>query len=599
MESPETITGDDLLALIAASEEALRVDRELAQANKLAKYKPQVDPDPANPCTPPFLFFRARYNAGIVAVWRKRTNAWTFTTRGDSSSRPSMYAFHEWDSQMGEDAVEWVPLKWRSFTNDSYAGVRRVQYDRYSTRGSRAACDHGLMSPEPGDTTVMFHGMTCSNAYSFSRAKANYKQWAVEIRNALDGYDDLNWGRQRDQIDDLKTFSGGISGGSMKAKFVSAVNEAFSNVTGDGDVLVHCSCGDVEFYGEEITDHRGNSYCGSCANDLREIDGEMYSEDDCYYWGSDGEYHTEEEPEDDDYTPSSDYIESWGRSTDCMKHDRSFEPSPAGDLLMGIELEVESNRNSFSEAVDDTHYHFNGESQYAMFKRDGSLSDSGFEIVTAARKLGDHIEKFSTWSPHSSLRAWDPGTCGLHVHIDSRGFNALTLGKFLMLINEHGNKGLIKRIAGRHPLDGGNAQSYCAASDQSILENPSKALKGNHTSRYRMVNLCNLGYEERGRLKVTNVERDCKGSYSTIELRIFRGTLRKERLLAQLEFTHAAIMFCRTASWSQLNEGAFKSWLTTMAGTYKSLAHWYGINVPKAKPGATASRRVDETSEAA
>ena len=68
-----------------------------------------------------------------------------------------------------------------------------------------------------------------------------------------------------------------------------------------------------------------------------------------------------------------------------------------------------------------------------------------------------------------------------------------------------------------------------------------------------------------------------------MELRIFRASLKKERLLAQIEFTHAAVTFCRTASWHQLSGDDFKAWLATGAALqYKNLARWFGVRVPKA-----------------
>ena len=61
------------------------------------------------------------------------------------------------------------------------------------------------------------------------------------------------------------------------------------------------------------------------------------------------------------------------------------------------------------------------------------------------------------------------------------------------------------------------------------------------------------------------------------ELRIFRASLKKERLLAQIEFTHASVMFCRVASWRDLNGTSFVKWLKTVAGQYPALVKWYGV----------------------
>jgi hypothetical protein len=91
-----------------------------------------------------------------------------------------------------------------------------------------------------------------------------------------------------------------------------------------------------------------------------------------------------------------------------------------------------------------------------------------------------------------------------------------------------------------------------------------------------MVNMCNLGSREAKRLGLS-MDNSYNGKYNTVELRIFRASLKKERLLAQIEFTHAAVMFCRVASWRDLNGTSFVKWLKTVAGQYPALTKWYGV----------------------
>ena len=106
------------------------------------------------------------------------------------------------------------------------------------------------------------------------------------------------------------------------------------------------------------------------------------------------------------------------------------------------------------------------------------------------------------------------------------------------------------------------------------MENPSKALKGKSMNRYYMVNTTCLRPSEASRLGVQYVG---ERSFNTIELRVFRASLKKARLLAQIEFTHAAVMFCRVASMRDLNEQGFLTWLKSTDNRYPHLADWYGI----------------------
>ena len=316
-------------------------------------------------------------------------------------------------------------------------------------------------------------------------------------------------------------------------------------------------------------------------------DNYVYVEDQEEYWHSNNAYYhesrdayysyEEEEDDDDDYGGTTGLLNSWGASCRHLAHDRSFTPTASGDFTMGIELEVEAT-DGRSSALRACNEYFNSSRQYAMFKKDGSLSeDDGFEIVTAARRMDDHIKVFGAWEPEG-ITSWDAGNCGMHVHIDSRAFSALTLGKFLMFYNQPGNAAFIRGIAGRHPDDGGAAGQYAGAIKGQATESPTQVKScTENRSRYVMVNVTNLNIDEQQRLSV-ETSRDCKGSYSTVEVRIFRGTLRKARLLAQIEFAHAAVAFCRAASWQELDGAAFKHWLGTPGGQqYKNLRKWYGI----------------------
>lgn len=300
------------------------------------------------------------------------------------------------------------------------------------------------------------------------------------------------------------------------------------------------------------------------------------------------------EPDDDDSDSNHSRTDSlMSYSTNVLDHlnrDTSFISAPFGNFLLGVEFELVT-RDSMSEAVDDVRRQLGEE--YCVCKSDGSLPDGGFEIVTAPRALDEHIERFSKWQVSSDYSAWKNGRCGMHVHIDSRAFTSLTLGKFIMLINTEANAEFIRKIAGRHPLMDAQARSYCRTESQSELTNPSKALKGKSSDRYTMVNIANLKRAEAKRLGVPTYD---SGRYNTVELRIYRASLKKERLLAQLEFTHAAVMFCRVASMRDLDGVSFLKWLKTTDNRYPHLADWYGVRRrPTAKNAEPTEVKCEDT----
>ena len=348
--------------------------------------------------------------------------------------------------------------------------------------------------------------------------------------------------------------------------------------------------------------------CDSCYEDNVvdcEDGGYQTWRDDLYYHESDGNYYTYEEDDVDDYDSDNNDNEpnqlmSYSTNVlDILEPDISINSSTHGDFRMGIELEMCTRDMSVNSAVQDVRARLGEE--YCIVKSDGSLPNNGMEIVSAPRGLAEHIRRFTAWDIDSDYRAWNTGKCGMHIHVHSKAFTGLTLGKFLMLVNSDENAVFIRQIAGRHPLHDSQARDYCASEQQAILDNPLHAIKGKYSSRYRMVNCENLTRAERDRLGLTC---DIGKSFNTIELRIFKASLKKTRLLAQIEFTHALVMFCRVASWRDLNQNEFKAWhenrdlkqpsfikwLKSTNNQYPNLCDWYGIRRrPNAKNSAPAS----------
>jgi hypothetical protein len=361
--------------------------------------------------------------------------------------------------------------------------------------------------------------------------------------------------------------------------------------------ITHCDCGHLEYNDNthEVGRRNSDTWCDNCfSEDAVYIENrdEYWSRDDAYYHESDGCYYSYEEEDeyddDDDSNQDKDSLMSYSTNVlNFLSKDTTITSSPHGEFLMGVEFEMELKEgNSVNNAVADVRAQL-GE-DYCVCKSDGSLGSYGLEIVTAPRGLAEHIKRFKGWDVKSHYRAWDTKRCGLHVHIDSHAFTQMTLGKFLMLINSESNVEFIRKIAGRHPHTDDQARSYCASEHQSILVNPKKAVKDKSHERYRMVNLQNLGCKESKRLTGMAAY---EGKYDTVELRIFRASLNKSRMLAQIEFTHACVNFCRVASWRDLNQVSFVKWLKTVSSLYPNLADWYGVRRRNTKVTAESQCR--------
>jgi len=373
----------------------------------------------------------------------------------------------------------------------------------------------------------------------------------------------------------------------------SHITNAFEAIAAMGDMdIVHCDCGHYED-SNNTHDVRNDTWCDSCFDDNAvyvEDQDEYWPRDDAYYCESDDNYYSYERDEDDNDDDDDDRdqpVMAYSANVlNILGRPSTIVSSHFGEFTMGVELEMSSGDENYEDSACSVRSLLGDD--YCVIKHDGSLPHNGFEIVTVPHGLSVHIEKFKNWAINPAYRAWNTGKCGMHVHLDSRAFTQMTLGKFLMFINSQGNVDFIRKIAGRHPSVDDQARSYCAAEHQSVLVNPKQAVKGKSGERYRMVNMQNLGSREAVRLGLS-MDNSYNGKYNTVELRIFRASLKKERLLAQIEFTHASVMFCRVASWRDLNGKSFVKWLKTVAGQYPALTKWYGVrNVHTSSPTVIA-----------
>ena len=244
----------------------------------------------------------------------------------------------------------------------------------------------------------------------------------------------------------------------------------------------------------------------------------------------DGNYYEEQGHPRCAYQNGSDHVRSY-----------SYKPRPrfygTGDVFMGIELEVECESDECRYYDDDydeyqrnedgcshtsiPHRYLGGR---AYYKEDGSL-DNGFEIVTHPHTLEEYQNNvdwgFLRELSREGVRSWDNDNCGLHVHISKSGFerdrddtinsHAIRFTKFIYDNEEH-----VCKIAGRR-------SSYALFGDKGKIV--SKVKSGRQTdNRYSAVNVENS---------------------NTYELRVFKGSLRKARVLSAIEFSHAVLEHTR------------------------------------------------------
>ena len=311
---------------------------------------------------------------------------------------------------------------------------------------------------------------------------------------------------------------------------------------GGVDNFTFCDSCDTMVHNHNTGTYRDERYCSSCISE------HVYDCDEC---GS----------------------EVWsGRGHDCEENERNniihsygYKPNPIffgkGSYHMGFELEVETRTISRHEGAQMAQDILGN---HAYMKSDGSLND-GFEIVTHPHTLEYYQEKFE-WSVLTKLkrnghRSWDTTTCGLHVHVSREAFGGQVEWntnpqdimhmqahqlRFMKLIYD--NERQVARIAGRP------SNSYASFSDKG-----------------RLVRKVKHGQSRDGHCAAVNTE-----NYATIEIRVFKGSLRKERVLSALEFVTAGVEYTRdlkvTGTNTALSWLRFAAYVSNESVKYPNLA---------------------------
>lgn len=193
--------------------------------------------------------------------------------------------------------------------------------------------------------------------------------------------------------------------------------------------------------------------------------------------------------------------------------------------VYGVELEIEPRSGSSQSAVLNAL----GHNERDFFcKADGSL-DSGVEIVTVPGTLEWHTGHFC-WPgllrPVLNIAMAGARTrrCGMHIHVNRGCLSQLTLAKLMLCVNDPGMKPVIILLAQRDPTSWARL----------IKKEWSNALRpGPDASRYQAINL----------------------TRQTAEFRIFRSSLRADRVLKNIEAVDALIQWCRDTSAAKIVDG--------------------------------------------
>ena len=278
----------------------------------------------------------------------------------------------------------------------------------------------------------------------------------------------------------------------------------------------------------------GTSYCDSC-----------------------GEYY---------YNGCQDHDENGDDLNARVIHDYSYRPDAIfhstdkeARLFFGMEIEVEAKNGDRSTQANGAERAQQLEPlDIAYLKSDGSLM-CGFEIVTHpmtydyfTNEIPEFWDTLTDLKDRYDMKSWATRTCGLHIHISRTGFNGgAHLHRFLKLVYD--NQRLYEAIAGR------SSDQWAKFTDntnwQGVKSYADKVNNGRNTDRYSAINCQNR---------------------ETVEMRIFKGSLKESFVRSALDLAHASVEYTRGLSVRDVRQGAlsesnFMTYIQDNAVLYSNL----------------------------
>lgn len=276
-----------------------------------------------------------------------------------------------------------------------------------------------------------------------------------------------------------------------------------------GDYSCCENCGELFYVHDDgwYGEYEGETLCRSCAENM-EDEGEIRS----YYYKPDPKFFIGE----GDYS----YDEEGGK------------------LYLGIELEVDGDHpGRFSTELVDAL------GSYVYVKHDGSL-DNGAEVVTHPLESNfalewDGWEKIRAIALDNGMESHNPGTCGLHIHLNRLFFGKTELqrdyaiSKLIYVFDKFEDD--LMKFSRRRSAD---VSQWCRF--------PHGDMQPEDDEIKRKDKLKNVSYT---RYTAINLQNE-----NTVEVRLWRGTLNLDTLFATIDFTQALARFVKHEDYPVIDE---------------------------------------------
>lgn len=334
------------------------------------------------------------------------------------------------------------------------------------------------------------------------------------------------------------------------------------------DEIVRCLSSGCEYPGEYTNDYRDGLFCEPCNDAI--IDRYYESDDD----NDDDDNDYEGVIHSYSYKPRPSFMRSDGthsayvnRLPEIVGKDGLTRMNPRTTLTMGFELETQFVQNGhFSqniprELLDSVNRQ--GDESDIYIKEDSSVYN-GFEIVSHPGEL-DYFMNHFQWRGIEKLarqgfQAWKRPCCGLHVHVAKSAF-ADTSHKFKFIAFIYKNKSEMIQLSGRESHD-------YASYDLKRFLNSHRDWIDDNGNLVRATNLIKMAKGEdvnSSRSVAVNIQPE-----KTIELRLFRPSLKTETVKVALQFCDALFNYSEVITTQDI--------LQKEALTFPEFRKWVAAN---------------------
>lgn len=337
-----------------------------------------------------------------------------------------------------------------------------------------------------------------------------------------------------------------------------------------------CATNRCNEIGEYENNYQSGWYCQNCTDDILEANEDNdHDEDD--------ENNESRIIHNYSYKPSPSFMKSDGTHSAYVTYLNKDIPvnmfsqyvnsNERTTLTMGFELETQyTGESSFGRQIPEQLLkEVNSFKESDIYlKEDGSVYN-GFEIVSHPGEL-DYFMYHFKWKGIENLarkgfQAWKRPCCGLHIHVAKSAF-ADTSHKFKFIAFVYKNRPEMVQLAGRE------SHEYASYDIKRFL-NSHRDWVDDNGKLVRYTNLIKMAKGEdcnSSRSVAVNIQND-----KTIELRLFRPSLKTETVRTALQFCDALFNYTENISTQDilkkdaLKFSEFRKWVTTNNEKYNIL----------------------------